>query len=84
MLAEENPRQRIENEDPEAVILLDFLATRVRPFTDGKGWTVFNDWLDMAHKKTFGRLFSKQQSLEVLRLPHRSLDQLHTIVFPAA
>jgi len=75
MLTEENPRQRIENENPGAVKLLDFLATRIRPFTDGKGWTVFNDWLDNCYSK-------KSVERRPPEIPFVSLDDLRAIVFP--
>jgi hypothetical protein len=51
MLAETDIRQRLEQENSNILKVLDHLQTVVVPFTDGKGWTVFNDWLDQCYNR---------------------------------
>lgn len=53
MIDEPNARQRIEQESPLGVRVLDILAGHTKPFTDGEGWTVFNDWLDRAYRSRY-------------------------------
>lgn len=75
MLAEENARARITQEAPEIIKVLDFMSGRMKVFTDSKGWTTFNDWLD----KAYGQL--KYRTSDIPAVP---IDRIRAIVFPAS
>ena len=49
MVREEGVREPVAGEHHGVVPMLDYLVQRKPPFTDGKGWTVFNDWLDLVY-----------------------------------
>jgi len=80
MLAEDGARERIQRERPEAVQLLDYFETRLRPFTNGTGWTVFNDWLDQCYfdRKGTPRPWPPKE------VPFVGLDDMRRLVFPAS
>lgn len=67
--------ERIGREYPEAAKLLDFLASRMEPYT-GSGWTVFNDWLDECYRRGF---FGRKRPAEIPFVPP---DKMRDIVFP--
>lgn len=75
MLTEENVRARILRENEGVVKLLDFLVTRKKPFVNGQGWTVFNDWLDNA--------YITQMKYRPSDVPVITLDRIRVTVFPA-
>jgi hypothetical protein len=76
MLEEVGVRERIQRESPECVQLLDFFASRMRPF-DGLGWTTFNDWLDRCYRKYTS---TRELPPKIRLLPQ---DKIRQIVFPA-
>jgi hypothetical protein len=76
MLAEKDARRRIEEERPEAVLILDYFQSKVKPFEE-TGWTAFNDWLDQCYRK---RLIEKRPT----DIPYITLDRLRCVVFPSA
>jgi hypothetical protein len=77
MLQEEGVRERISKENADAVKLLDYLSTRITPYKE-KGWTSFNDWLDLCYRKGFA---SRKKPEDV---PEIRLDMMRGIVFPTS
>jgi len=75
MLAEQGVRERISRFRPEALVLLDYLETRIHPYED-QGWTVFNDWLDDCYAKLRRKDWPQD-------IPFVQLNTMRTIVFPA-
>ncbi len=76
MLTEPNARERMARENSSAVLLLNYLASRRRPFAE-KGWTAFNDWLDDCYWKK--KLVAKRSP----DLPDIPIDTMRQLVFPA-
>lgn len=74
MIKETGIRDRLIRENPNALKLLDYLATRKKPYDDGVGWTVFNDWLDDSFK------FVDKRPEDV---PFVDRGQIREAVFPA-
>lgn len=72
-------RQRLEMmPNNEVVIILDYLQTRVAPFAEGFGWTVFNDWLDLCYQR--GHMDRKRPS----QIPFLFVETIRKAVFPSA
>jgi hypothetical protein len=73
IMLEDGEQERIRRESPMGAQALDDLCRFTPSFTEGKGWTVFNDWLDRAYRQAERRGVS--------------LPLLHTmrqLVFPKA
>ena len=77
MINEKGVRERIASESPDALRILDYLQSKVRPYKE-IGWTSFNDWLDKCY-------FSKKRFMDNRpeNIKYVSLDDMRDIVFPA-
>lgn len=74
MVADTGVRDRLLGKHPEAVLALDYLAGQKEPFV-GRGWTVFNDWLDVAYCRHFAK--------RPMAVPYVPIEKIRESVFPA-